>query len=581
MMPGKMLMKKPDFFKRSELAASLWAFRQEFLVVGLLSFLTNLLMLAPTVYMLQLFDRVLTSQNELTLLAVSLITLFLFGVLALSEWVRSRVLVRAGMRFDQQLSTRVFNGSFQAYLGASGAAPSRAFADLILVRQFLTGSGVFALFDAPWAPIYIAVIFFLHPWLGALSLVFVVVQAALAWFGHRRTVAPSEQATKAGSETTSDLQSKLRNTEVLESMGMIGHLQKRWNRQYADWMNKSALAQGITHRITAWSKFIRYSQQSLALGAGALLVIDGQLSPGAMIAANVLMARALAPIDQLVGTWRGFVACRAAFERLEKLLDEFPEQDPSVSRVGPSGEISLQGVVASVAGRADPILKNISFSVPAGTVVAVLGPSGSGKSTLARVLLGIWPEFAGEVLLDGLPVQGWNRLDLGPHLGYLPQDVELFEGSIAENIARLGEVDAPKVIAAARSAGMHEMILRFAKGYDTPIGEAGSLLSGGQRQRIGLARAIYGDPWLVVLDEPNANLDDAGEAALLHTLRELKAKGKTVFLVTHRPSAVAVADRIMVLREGALVADGPRDAVLAALRRPQAAAPVRTSVQPA
>jgi ATP-binding cassette subfamily C exporter for protease/lipase len=234
-----------------------------------------------------------------------------------------------------------------------------------------------------------------------------------------------------------------------------------------------------------------------------------------------------------------------------------------------------------VAGRAAPILKNISFSVPAGTVVAVLGPSGSGKSTLARVLLGIWPEFSGAVLLDGLPVQGWNRLDLGPHLGYLPQDVELFEGSIAENIARLGEVDAPKVIAAARSAGMHEMILRFAKGYDTPIGEAGSLLSGGQRQRIGLARAIYGDPWLVVLDEPNANLDDAGEAALLQTLRELKAKGKTVFLVTHRPGAVAVADRLMVLRDGVLVADGPRDAVLAALRRPQAAAPARTCVQPA
>lgn len=580
-MSGKMLMKKPDFFKRSELAASLWAFRQEFLVVGLLSFLTNLLMLAPTLYMLQLFDRVLTSQSELTLLAVSLITLFLFAVLALSEWLRSRVLVRAGMRFDQQLSTRVFNGSFQAYLGASGSRPLRAFADLILVRQFLTGSGVFALFDAPWAPLYIAVIFFLHPWLGVLALVFVVVQATLAWFGHRHTVAPSEEATKAGSETTSDLQSKLRNTEVLESMGMIGNLQKRWNRQHADWMGKNAVAQGSTHRITAWSKFIRYSQQSLALGAGALLVIDGQLSPGAMIAANILMARALAPIDQLVGTWRGFVACRAAFERLETLLAEFPEQDTAVSRVGPTGAISLQGVVASVAGRAAPILKNISFSVPAGTVVAVLGPSGSGKSTLARVMLGIWPEFAGEVLLDGLPVQGWNRLDLGPDLGYLPQDVELFEGSIAENIARLGEVDSRKVIEAARSAGMHEMILRFSKGYDTLIGEAGNLLSGGQRQRIGLARAIYGDPWLIVLDEPNANLDDAGEAALLRTLLELKAKGKTVFLVTHRPGAVAVADRLMILSEGELVANGPRDAVLAAMRRPRRAAPASASVQPA
>ncbi|MDB5885753.1 MAG: type secretion system ATPase [Polaromonas sp.] len=574
-------MEQAHFFKRSELAASLWAFRQEFLVVGLLSFLTNLLMLAPTLYMLQLFDRVLASQSGLTLLAVSLITLFLFGVLALSEWLRSRVLVRAGLRFDRQLSTRVFNASFQACLGTPGPTPSRAFADLILVRQFLTGSGVFALFDAPWAPIYIAVTFFLHPWLGVLSLVFVVVQAALAWFGHRRTVAPSEEATKAGSEMTGDLQGKLRIAEVLEAMGMIGHLQERWNRQHADWMRKSALAQGSTHRITAWSKFIRYSQQSLALGAGALLVIDGQLSPGAMIAANVLMARALAPIDQLAGTWRGFVTSRAAFGRLERLLEEFPAHDPALSRAGPTGAVSLQGVVASVARRADPILKNISFSVPAGTVVAVLGPSGSGKSTLARVMLGIWPELAGAVLLDGLPVGGWNRPDLGPHLGYLPQDVELFEGTIAENIARLGEVDPSKVIEAARSAGMHEMILRFPKGYDTPIGEAGNLLSGGQRQRLGLARAIYGDPCLVVLDEPNANLDDAGEAALLGAIRELKAKGKTVFVVTHRPGAMAVADRLMVLRDGWLVADGPRDAVLATLLRPRPAAPAKVFTQPA
>jgi ATP-binding cassette subfamily C exporter for protease/lipase len=569
-------MKKSAFFNRSELTATLWAFRQEFLIVGVLSFLTNLLMLAPTIYMLQVFDRVLSSQSELTLLAVSLITLFLFGVMACSEWLRSRVLVRAGMRFDEQLSTRVFNASFEAYLSQSSTTPSRAFGDLIQIRQFLTGSGIFALFDAPWAPIYIAVTFFLHPWLGILSLVFAVIQAALAWFGHRHTVAPAEDAAKIGSETTSYLQSKLRNAEVLESMGMIGNLQKRWNRQYQVWMGKNSSAQGLTHRVTAWSKFIRYSQQSLALGAGALLVIDGQLSPGAMIAANVLMGRALAPIDQLVSTWRGFVSSRAAFERLEKLLLEYPERDPALSRVAPTGAITLRRVVASAEGRTTPILKNISFAVAAGTVVAVLGPSGSGKSTLARVMVGIWPDAAGEVLLDDMPLERWNRTELGPHLGYLPQDVELFEGSIAENIARLGEVDSAKVIEAARCAGMHEMILRFPKGYDTPIGEAGNLLSGGQRQRIGLARAIYGEPALIVLDEPNANLDDAGETALLRTVLELKAKGKTVVLITHRPGAIAVADRLIILRDGEIFADGPKEAVLAALRPaspPTASAP--------
>jgi len=568
-------MKKPPLFNRSELGRALWGFRREFLLVGMLSFLTNLLMLAPTIYMLQLFDRVLASQSELTLLAVSLITMFLFCALALSEWLRSRLLVRASLRFDRQLSTRVFNGSFQAYLGQSTSTASRPFADLNQIRQFLTGLGIFALFDAPWTPIYIAVIFFLHPWLGVVALCFALVQAALAWFGQRKTVAPSEAALKAASETMSDLQSKLRNIEVLESMGMVANLQERWNRQHAACMDKSASAHGFVNRVTGWSKFIRYSQQSLALGAGALLVIDGQLSAGAMIAANVLMGRALAPIDQLLGAWRGFVSCRAALERLEKLLADFPEQAPVPSRAAPTGEISLQGVFAEAAGRTTPILKNISFAVPAGTVVAVLGPSGSGKSTLVKVMVGIRTASRGAVLLDGVPVRGWNRLELGPHLGYLPQDVELFGGSIAENIARLGEVDSRKVIEAASSAGLHETILRFPKGYDTPIGDAGRLLSGGQRQRIGLARALYGDPSLIVLDEPNANLDDAGEAALLRAIRELKAKGTTVFLVTHRQGAVAVADRLLVLGDGELTADGPRDAVLASFRRP------RTDVRPA
>lgn len=562
-------MKTPAFFDRSDLGRALWGFRRDFLQVGSLSFLSNLLMLAPTIYMLQIFDRVLASQSELTLLAISLITLLLFGALALSEWLRSRLLVRASLRFDRQLGTRVFNGSFQACLGQSAPGASRPFADLSQIRQFLTGPGVFALFDAPWTPIYIAVIFFLHPWLGVLALGFALVQAALAWFGQRKTVALSEAALKAASETMGDLQGKLRNVEVLESMGMVANLQKRWNRQHAACMDKSASANGLVNRVAGWSKFVRYSQQSLALGAGALLVIDGQLSPGAMIAANVLMGRALAPIDQLLGTWRGFVSCRAAFGRLEKLLAEFPGQPPFPPRAGPTGEISLQGVFAGAAGRPAPILKNISFAVPAGTVVALLGPSGSGKSTLVKVMVGIWTASRGTVLLDGVPVRGWNRLELGPHLGYLPQDVELFGGSIAENIARLGEIDSLKVIEAACSAGLHETILRFPKGYDTLIGDAGHLLSGGQRQRIGLARALYGDPSLIVLDEPNANLDDAGEAALLRAIRELKSRGKTVFLVTHRQGAVAVADRLMVLSDGELTADGPRDAVLASLRRPQ------------
>jgi len=567
-------MKTPNFFARSELTATLWSFRREFLIVGAFSMIANLLMLTPTIYMLQVYDRVLSSQSELTLIAMSLLALLLFAIMAFAEWLRSRLLVSTGVRLDEQLSTQVFNASFEAHLSQSGASPSRAFGDLIQIRQFLTGNGIFAFFDAPWAPIYMAALFFLHPMLGVLGIAFGIVQAALAWFGHRHTLKPSEDAIQAGGDANTFLQGKLRNAEVLESMGMVHNLRERWATRHQLHLSKSSRAQHLTHRIMAWSKFIRYAQQSLSLGAGALLVIDGQLSPGGMIAANVLMTRALAPIDMMVGTWRQFIGMRYAFARLEQMLVDYPARDPAFKRVAPTGAVTLSEVFATAPGRAEPILKAINLSVPAGTVTAVLGPSGSGKSTLARVLLGIWPDRSGTVLLDQLPLEGWNRIELGPYLGYLPQDIELFEGSIAENIARFCEVDPAKVIEAAQNAGLHDMILRFPKGYDTPIGEAGNLLSGGQRQRIGLARAIYGNPQLVVLDEPNANLDDAGETALFKTIQQLKAKGSTVFLITHRPGAISVADRLLILRDGHVVADGPRDAVIAALQTPRPAAAV-------
>jgi ATP-binding cassette subfamily C exporter for protease/lipase len=574
-------MASTGFFARSELAATLYAFRREFLIVGVFSMVANVLMLTPTLYMLQVYDRVLVSRSELTLLVVSLITLFFFAVMAFAEWSRSRLLVRAGVRLDAVLSTRVFNASFEANLSQSGAPAQRAFNDLTEVRQFLTGNGIFAFFDAPWAPIYIGVLFFLHPFLGWVSIGFALVQAALAWFGHRRTITPAEEASKAALDVNLYLQGKLRNAEIVESMGMLAGLRQRWALRHAIYMERQGATQALTHRITAISKWVRYCQQSFALGAGALLVIDGQLTAGGMIAANVLMTRALAPIDQMVNTWRSFIGARSAFLRLETLLQAHPERDPALSRVPPTGAVVLRDVVASAPGRAEPILKGVSLDATPGTVTVVLGPSGSGKSTLARVLMGIWPDADGEVLLDGQPLAGWSRAELGPHLGYLPQDIELFDGTIAENIARFAEIDSNKVIAAARSAGLHNMILRFPKGYDTPMGEAGNLLSGGQRQRVGLARAIYGDPALIVLDEPNANLDDVGEAALMQAVRELKAKGRTVFLITHRPGAVAVADQLLVLRDGRVQVQGPRDAVLAQLQAARQATAAPPSPPPA
>lgn len=560
------MMKITGFFARSELTRALSAFRREFTIVAVFSAVANLLLLAPTLYMLQVFDRVMLSQSELTLLVLSLITLFFYVVGAFSEWMRSRVLVRAGMRMDGMLSTRVFNASFESNLRQLGTHSSKAFNDLIQVRQFLTGNGVFALFDAPWAPVYLAVVFFLHPSLGFLAIFFALVQVALVWFGHRKTVAPTERAQQASSQEQQYLQNKLRNVEVLEPMGMVPNLFARWKQEHAQTLQAQGTAQDVSHRITAYSKFVRYSQQSLALGAGALLVIDGQLSPGAMIAANILMTRTLAPIDLLAQTWRGMITARSAFRRLEQLLEQTPERDPALQRVAPQGVLRLVNVVAGAIGRSEPILKNVSLQLQPGTVTVVLGPSGSGKSTLARCMMGIWPQYSGEVLLDERPISGWSRYELGPYLGYLPQDIEMFEGTIAENIARFGEIDSEKVIAAATDAGLHEMILRFPKGYDTPMGEAGHMLSGGQRQRIGLARALYGKPCLVVLDEPNANLDDVGEAALVRAVQILRDKGSAVVLVTHRSGIVAVADQLLVMQDGVLHRQGPRDEVLAALR---------------
>jgi ATP-binding cassette subfamily C exporter for protease/lipase len=555
--------------KHRELWAALMAFRREFVLVGLLSAAANLLMLTPTLYMLQVFDRVMISQNELTLTAVSLIALLMFGIMALAEWGRSKLLVASGVQFDESLSTRVFNASFESHLSGTnqpGRGPARAFADLLQVRQFITGNGIFAFFDLPWVPIYIGVMFLLHPFLGWLSIAFAVVQGLLAWLGHRRAVEPAEQAQLAQTEVQQFVQGKLRNAEVLESMGMLPNLKAHWARRHAQALHKAEQAQGVTHRVTAISKFVRYTQQSLSLGAGALLVIDGQLTPGAMIAANVLMTRALAPIDMLVGTWRGFITAQAAFLRLGVLLDGHPPRDPALTRVPPQGHLSLKGVVATAPGRSDPILKGVDVDLPPGQVLVVLGPSGSGKSTLARVMMGIWGDVSGEVLLDGRPIADWDRVELGPHLGYLPQDIELFEGSVAENIARFAEIDSQRVIEASKAAGLHEMILRMPRGYDTPIGEAGSVLSGGQRQRVALARAVYGKPTLVVLDEPNANLDDVGEAALGRAVHQLKQRGAAVVLITHRPGAIAMADRLLLLSEGRVQAQGPRDAVLAAIR---------------
>jgi ATP-binding cassette subfamily C exporter for protease/lipase len=565
-------MKSNNMALRDPLSTVMWTFKREFMTVAVFSMVVNLLMLTPTLYMLQVFDRVLLSQSELTLLVVSLLTLFLFGMMAFAEWARSILLVRTGVKLDQALSQKVFRSSFLSYLNPSESDPAKAFGYLISLRQFMTGNGVFALFDSPWVPIYIGVLFLLHPVLGAVAIVFALVQTAIAWYGHKLGKKTQEDSTKSQADAQKFMQSKLRNIEVLASMGMLEGLFARWQKLQHKALLQGGSAQQRLGMVTAFSKFVRYTQQSLSLGVGAWLVIEGQISPGAMIAANVLMTRALAPIDLLVMSWPGFLTSKTAFDRLRELMGfQHRGRERNLSDP-PLGQLKVEGLTVRVPGRDKPVLNQVDFVALPGTVTVVLGPSGSGKSTLARAMLGIWPEFEGHISLDEQDIMQWTRESLGPHLGYLPQDIELFDGTIAENIARIGEVDSEKVIAAAQAAGLHQMILRFPKGYDTRVGQAGSFLSGGQRQRIGLARALYGQPVLVVLDEPNANLDDEGENALLSAVLLLKQQGKTVVLISHRQGVLKVADRLVIMQDGRVAASGPRDGVLEALQKQREAA---------
>ncbi|HEY5632741.1 MAG TPA: type I secretion system permease/ATPase, partial [Burkholderiaceae bacterium] len=537
---------------RNDLGRALWTFRREFAWVGVFSLFVNLLMLSPALYLMQVFDRVLLSGNEFTLIALTSVIVVFFLAMAFAEWLRTRLLIRAGLRFDEFLNERVFNANFEANLNRAGHNPVRSFTDLTNLRQFLTGNGVFAFFDTPWTPIYIVVLFLMHPLLGGVSLASLLILCLLAWGGHLVTAPRHELATEGVVNSSTFLASKLRNAETVQAMGMLGNLRRQWGAVYEDQLDCQTRAHRTSHRVQAVTKFVQYSQQSIILAAAAWLVIRGELTIGAMIAANMLMNNAMRPIGTLVVTWKQFVDARRGYVNLEALLREHPERTAGRSADQLKGQITLEGLVATAPKREQPILRGLDAVFRPGEVVAIVGPSGAGKSTLARCLIGIWPQTEGAVLLDGHPIEEWSREELGPRIGYLPQDIELFDGTLAQNIARFGEVDSAKVIEAAQRTGIHDMILRLPMGYDTPMGVAGRLLSGGQRQRVGLARAVYGDPQVVVLDEPNANLDDVGIAALANTIGFLKSRGTTVFMVVHAQNLLAVADRVLVLNDGAI-----------------------------
>lgn len=566
------------FSARSELAAALWSLRRIFFIAGGFSFFINMLLIVPALYMLQIYDRVLNSRNESTLLMLTLLVIGLYALMAGLEWVRSRLLVRAGSMLDAQMNARVFTAAFEANLRGAGANAGQAINDLTSVRQFVTGNGLFAFFDAPWFPIYLAVIFLIHPWLGLLSVAGAALLVSLALANQWATRGLLAQANTAAIQSSNDATNNLRNAEVIEAMGMLTNLRRRWYEKYQNVITVQGLASDRAGTITAVTKFVRISLQSLVLGLGALLAIDGIVTPGGMIMASILMGRALSPVELLIGTWRQFISARSSYQRMETLLKEFPAREQGMALPAPRGHLLVENVMTAAPGTQVAILKGVSFALEPGEVLGVIGPTASGKSTLARLLVGVWPALTGKVRLDGADVYTWNKEQLGDYIGYLPQDVELFGGTIAENVARFGEIDSEQVIEAARQAGVHEMILRFPKGYDTPIGTGGSFLSGGQRQRIALARALYGGPPFIVLDEPNSNLDDAGEAALVKAVLAQKAAGRTLIVITHRTSILSAVDKLLLLRDGTVQAFGPRQQVLEALAR---AAQGATGARPA
>lgn len=565
-------MKHPIRPNTNPLGTILSEHRNVFLAVGAFSMVINIIMLVPSIYMLQIYDRVLASMNVSTLMMLTLITLGMYLLMAALEWVRSMTLVHLSNLLDKRMSFRVFDASFEYQLRRGGGNASQPLADLNNIRQFVTGQGVFAFFDAPWAPIYIAVIFLFHWQMGVLALFGALSLLGLALWNELATRKRLSEANNIAIKASSMVQGNLRNAEVIEAMGMLPGIRDRWSRLNQHILRLQTEASSSAGGISATTKFMRIALQSLILGLGAYLVIKNEMTAGMMIAGSILLGRALAPVEQLIGVWKGWVSAQGAYRRLNDLLRAFPEPEERTPLPRPKGEVRVEGVLAAPPGGTTPVLKNISFAIPAGTTLGVIGPSAAGKSTLARLLVGVWPPQAGKVRLDGADIHDWNKIQLGPHIGYLPQDIELFDGTIAENIARFGTIDPNALLKAAQLAGVHEMILRLPKGYDTPIGEAGQMLSGGQRQRIGLARAVYGDPALVVLDEPNSNLDDVGERALLQAILTLKRQGTTVVLITHRPSIIGVVDLILLLNEGTLAAFGPRDQVLAALQQQAQAA---------
>ena len=563
----------------SELKKSLLSAKKSFIMVGLFSMFINILMLVPPLYMLQLYDRVLGSRSQDTLIMLTLIVVVLFITMGLLEVVRFRVLVIVGNKLDFMLSQRIFDSLFELERKAPGRSSSMPLNDLTQVRQFMTGNGLFAFFDAPWMPIYIIVLFIFHPAFGFFAIFAAIVLVGITVANEYSTKEKLAEANNLSRASTIYVDSNIRNAEVVNAMGMRNNISKIWADKYYGFLNAQNIASDSAGVWSNLSKSLRVMFQSLILGLGAYLAINMEVTPGMMIAASIIMGRALAPLDLIIGSWKGFSSARSSYERIEGLLNDFPKDKEYMQLPAPKGEITLENVVVIPPSGTVPSLKGISMRIEKGDVVGIIGPSAAGKSSLARVMLGLWPLTNGVARIDKADISQWNREDLGQYVGYLPQDIELFEGTVSQNIARFGEVEPEKVVEAASKAGVHEMILKLNEGYDTKIGPGGASLSGGQRQRIGLARALYNNPVFIVLDEPNSNLDDVGEAALVEAIKTLRAGGTTVVIITHRTNVLQATNKLALINNGVLELYGNTNDVLNAIAQKQQAAAGQAQAQ--
>ena len=553
----------------SELRAVVLAFKPHYWRAFFFALMGALLVLVPTVYMFEVYGRVVNSRSHMTLAMLTLGVVLAYVVMEVLDWARSETLREAGVLFDRRMAPRVFQAMYENNLRRLGPTSVQPMNDLRTLRDFFPHPVVGAVMESPISLVFMVILFMANPLLGWSAVAGAVVQVLLAWLNERSTNPPLVQANRAAIGAQQYIDGSLRNAEVIEAMGMLKHIHRRWMDKQRDFLNLQAQASDKGGAFQAGSKFVQTVMGSALLGLGAWLVLQNTLAGGAgmMIVASVLGGRMLAPVVLAVSQWRAVVNVRDAWRRLDGLLAAVPEPAESMSLPAPRGVLQVEQIVAAAPGSNAPILRGVAFALAPGEVLGVVGPSASGKTTLARVLIGLWPSMGGKVRLDGADVFAWNKLELGPHLGYLPQGVELLDGTLAENIARFGEVDRAKVEAAARLVGLHDFILALPQGYDSPVGPGGAILSGGQRQRVALARALYGDPVFVVLDEPNSSLDEAGDAALLQAIAQMKARGTTFVVMTHRVSVLGVADKMLVLRDGTQQAFGPRDQVLAALNQ--------------